>query len=87
MWDNTVAKKAVRVLWCRILPLLRTRSHRSHGHRLRLWAQDLQGVAGVVEVPSHSTLSKIQGWSSHFGRCGGLGQLELLGDEWVLREG
>ena len=46
---------------------------------LRLWAQDLQGVAGVVEVPSHSTLSKNQGWSSHFWEVWWLGQLELLG--------
>ena len=33
--------------------------------RRRLWAQDLQVVADVVGIPSRSTLSKNQGWSSH----------------------
>ena len=61
--------------------------HRSHGHRRRLWAQDLQVVADVVEAPSHSTLSKNQGWSSHFWEVWWLGQLELLGDDWVFSEG
>ena len=55
--------------------------------RRRLWAQDLQVVADVVESPSRSTLSKNQGWSSHSWEVQWLGEIGLLGDEWVSNEG
>ena len=39
------------------------------------------------EFPSRSILRKNQGWSSHSWEVQWLGELGLLGDEWVSNEG
>ena len=55
--------------------------------RRRLWAQDLQVVADVVESPSRSIMKKNQGWCSPSWEVSCPGWRGLQGNEWVYNEG